>query len=75
MTLALPIKEMSRTEKLRAMDDLWHDLASAADEIDSPEWHDRQLRETAALVASGSATFADWAETKVRIRQQVAFGL
>jgi hypothetical protein len=72
MILTLPLKEMSRTEKLRAMEDIWHNLAADADEVPSPAWHEALLQETETAVANGDATFSDWETAKLRIRQRAA---
>ncbi len=70
MATILPIKEMSQAEKLRAMEELWADLAS--DELASPRWHNDVLRETEKLVAAGKAKFSDWETAKRRIREKTA---
>jgi hypothetical protein len=72
MTLTLPLKEMSRAEKLRAMEDIWHDLAADADALPSPAWHEALLQETETAVANGAATFSDWEVAKLRIRNRAA---
>jgi hypothetical protein len=39
MPVALPLKKMSRGEKLRAMEALWADLSQDEDRFESPLWH------------------------------------
>ena len=60
MTVTLPLKEMSRSEKLRVMEDVWSDLAATEEDLPSPEWHEAVLQETEQLVATGAAKFSDW---------------
>ncbi len=72
MTLTLPLKEMSRTEKLRMLEDIWQDLASSEPDLPSPGWHEKVLNDTERLVASGGAAFSDWESAKIRIRQRAA---
>ncbi len=45
---ALQIAQMSREEKLRTMEALWADLSASDTDIESPPWHQRALKETAA---------------------------
>ena len=60
MAVALPIRRISRTDKLRAMEALWADLSRDEAEIDSPGWHGVILRGTDQLVREGNAKFSDW---------------
>ena len=41
----LPLKKMSRDEKLRAMEALWADLSQDENRLESPAWHGQALRE------------------------------
>ena len=50
MAVILPIKRMSRAEKLRAMEALWEDLSREESQFDSPAWHAKALRQTERLV-------------------------
>ena len=72
MPLALPLKKMSRDEKLRAMEALWADLSQDEDRFESPVWHAQALREAERAVKNGKAQFSDWEETKKRIRRKAA---
>ena len=60
MAVSLPIKRMSRADKLRAMEALWADLSRAEAAIESPDWHGAVLRETEQLVRDGKAKFSNW---------------
>ncbi len=72
MGIALAIKHMSRSDKLRAMEALWADLAQDESRMNSPAWHAEALRETDSLVRQGKAKFSDWQEAKRRIRRKAA---
>lgn len=67
MIVDLPIKRMSRKDKLRAMEALWADLSEDDAAFDSPNWHGEVLRETEELVREGKAKFSDWQTARRRI--------
>jgi hypothetical protein len=67
MPTILPLKKMSRLEKLRAMEALWTDLSQDDDAFESPAWHEGALRDAERAVAAGTAKFSDWDEAKQRL--------
>jgi hypothetical protein len=71
MPAKLPLNEMSLEEKLQAMEALWEDLSREPDRIESPSWHEDVLKETQRRVESGEATFSDWEEAKVSVRDRL----
>jgi hypothetical protein len=72
MAVTLPLKRMSRADKLRAMEALWTDLSQDEREFDSPAWHGTALHETERLVREGKAKFSDWPAARRRIRRKAA---
>jgi hypothetical protein len=72
MATVLPLKKMSRAEKLRAMEAIWTDLTQNDQQFDSPAWHGDALREAERAVESGTAKFDDWDEAKKRLRRKAA---
>jgi hypothetical protein len=68
----LPLKTMSRADKLREMEALWADLSEPEAGFESPAWHKEELKKTEARVAVGRARFSDWAEAKERLRRKTA---
>ncbi len=72
MPVVLPLKKMSRDEKLRAMEALWVDLSKDDDRFESPAWHAPVLREAERAIKNGRAKFSDWEEAKKRIRRKAA---
>ena len=72
MPVVLPLKKMSRDEKLRAMEALWADLSQDEDRFESPAWHAQALREAERAMKNGKAKFSDREEAKKRIRRKAA---
>jgi hypothetical protein len=67
---ALPIKKMSRDEKLRAMEELWESLSQDESDYESPPWHEDALRETAERYEAGQEQPIDWAAAKRELRKR-----
>jgi hypothetical protein len=72
MPTVLPLKRMSRVQKLRAMEELWADISRDDDRYESPAWHKDALEEAKRAVESGKAKFSDWEEAKERLRRKIA---
>ena len=72
MPITLPLKKMTRSDKLRAMEALWTDLSSDDAKVNSPAWHADALKETEHLVREGKAKFMDWGEAKSLLRRKAA---
>jgi hypothetical protein len=70
--ITLPLKKMSRSEKLRMMEAIWADLSQDEDSLESPSWHLKALREAERLVEQGKAKFADWEQVKQRVRRKAS---
>ena len=71
MSVHLPLKDMTRQEKLEAMEALWDDLARASEPVESPDWHGENLEERRQKVAGGKAHFSDWETAKSAIRSKL----
>jgi hypothetical protein len=67
---AFPIHQMSRLEKLSAMEALWEDLSRDEKTLESPAWHEDALRETERRVAAGEEKPLDWELAKKELRQR-----
>ena len=74
MAVTLPIQQMSREDKLMAMELLWADLSRDESGMDSPAWHEDVLRETEELIRGGKAKFSDWNVAQRRIRSKASRG-
>lgn len=70
MNTILDMDRLTRTEKLRAMEELWQDLNKADDEYPSPEWHGEVLREREAALNSGGDEFVPWEDAKKILREK-----
>jgi hypothetical protein len=71
MDIALPLEKMTIAEKLRVMEALWSDLTRDEEQLESPAWHGKILRERAARVKQGKESFMDWETAKKQLRNRV----
>ena len=71
----LPLNEMSVEEKLETMETIWASLSANPEAIESPAWHDEELRVREARVASGEMRFVDWETAKEELRRQTSMAL
>lgn len=70
MATTLPLKSMTKVEKLRAMEELWADLTKNQDRFASPSWHLHELRATESRVLAGKEEFTDWDAAKKSLRRR-----
>jgi hypothetical protein len=70
--MKLDLLQMSRDEKIRAMHELWEDLARDDQAVHSPAWHEDVLRDTAERLRDGKEGVRDWAEAKDELRRRLA---
>jgi hypothetical protein len=71
-TSALPIDQMTVSEKLMAMEALWDSLCQDEASIPVQEWHKQVLDERRRQIETGEAKFVDWATAKERIRDRIS---
>ena len=64
------IENMSREEKLRAMELLWQEISTEDPAPESPGWHGEVLEQTRSRVSAGTEPVVDWEEAKRRLRSQ-----
>ncbi|WP_395742768.1 addiction module protein [Prosthecobacter sp.] len=67
MTTLLPLDQMSRGEKLRALMDLENDLFPVTDDKQPPSWHLELLEETERRLAAGEEQFVSLEEARRRM--------
>ena len=72
MKIALPLKEMTVSEKIGIMEEIWTDLSSVNSGYSPPDWHERILEERSRLAESGQVGFTDWETAKREIRDRVS---
>ena len=71
MNTVLDIGKLTRTEKLRAMEELWEDLSRSGDRYPSPQWHGDVLREREEAIQAGEEEFIPWEAAKRKLRESV----
>ena len=70
MPAILDLKQMSRPEKVRLMEEIWRDLSADEHELESPSWHGEIIAERTAKVEEGMGTFLTLAELKARLAKK-----
>lgn len=68
----LPLDEMSAEEKVQTMEAIWQNLSANPEAIESPAWHEKELRVREAQIESGETKFVDWEKAKAEIRRQTS---
>ena len=64
MNVTLPLDQMTISDKLQAIEEIWEDLCRSAKDVPSPPWHADVLRARDARTKDGSANYVDWAQAK-----------
>ena len=72
MPFNLPLNEMTREEKLAAMEALWEDLVRTPEAIESPAWHKEVLDERLRKLKEGKSQFIDWETAKEALRKKLS---
>ncbi len=67
MKIALPLDEMSVSDKISVMEDLWADLTRSASRYSPPDWHGKILEVRSELAKAGEVGFTDWETAKKEI--------
>lgn len=70
MILASDIPKLSKVEKVTMMELLWADLSSPPDELESPDWHQSELKETERRYLAGDEKPVNWGTAKEQLRNQ-----
>jgi len=68
----LPLNEMSVEEKLQTMEALWQSLSADPGAVESPAWHEKELRERERNIESGESKFVEWEKAKADIRRRTS---
>ncbi|HBB16450.1 MAG: addiction module antitoxin RelB [Syntrophus sp. RIFOXYC2_FULL_54_9] len=71
MNLTLPLDQMTISDKLRTIEEIWEDLCRSAEDVPSPSWHADVLCAREDRVNEGSSKYLDWGEAKKNIRDNV----
>lgn len=72
MAITIPLKEMTVAEKIQAMESIWEDLCSHAENLSSPAWHEDVLAEREEMQQRGEDQFEDWETAKKNIRNKIS---
>ena len=72
MKVTLPLKEMTVSEKIGIMEEIWSDLLRADEGYSPPAWHARIIEERSRLAESEEVGFTDWETAKKQIRDGVS---
>lgn len=64
------IKQLSQKEKLMTIEAIWADLLVSSEQIQSPSWHLKALKETEERVAAGLEEPIDWEQAKAKLRKE-----
>lgn len=68
MDLVLRLDEMSVAEKMAAMERLWENICSQAEQVPSPAWHEELLAARAQRLREGKTGFSEIREVRERLR-------
>ena len=71
MLASVDLKQMTLSEKVRLMEELWDDLCGTADGVQSPDWHREVLDERERKIVSGEESFVDWESAKRKLRERL----
>ena len=69
-TLDLPLRKMTASDKLRAIETLWEDLARDERQVKSPDWHFDVLKEREQRRKAGKDKGLDWETAKKELRRR-----
>jgi len=70
-SIKLDLQTISREQKLKAMHEIWEDLAGDDQSLESPGWHADVLQETADRIRDGCEGVDDWEEAKDELRRRM----
>ncbi len=65
------IEEMTASQKVKLMEELWKAMSHRPDDYVVPERHRRILEERRVAVERGEIEYIDWEEAKRQIRSEI----
>ncbi len=71
MRLSIPLQQMTATDKLQAIEEIWADLARESEDVPSPAWHGDVLRAREQHVTDGTPRFLDIDDAKQAVRERI----
>ncbi|HEV7683578.1 MAG TPA: addiction module protein [Pyrinomonadaceae bacterium] len=67
---AVTIKQLSVTERLDLISELWDSIPDSLEELPIPEWHPEELECRLAAADADPDTAIPWEEVRQRLRKQ-----
>ncbi|MFA7382761.1 MAG: addiction module protein [Desulfurivibrionaceae bacterium] len=67
---ALTVFDLSPSEKLQLVEDLWDDLAASSADVPVHDWQKTELARRKANLLANPASGLSWSEVKLRVRSQ-----
>ena len=52
------------------MEVIWEDLPDEEEQVESPDWHKKALKETEHRLSSGQEKIVDWKDAKKELRNR-----
>jgi putative addiction module component (TIGR02574 family) len=65
-----PIEEMTPSQKVELMEQLWESMSRRPEEVEPPEWHGELLKQREEAVRNGTDKFISLEEAEKRIREK-----
>jgi len=65
---ATSVFDLSPSEKLQLVEDLWDDLAASPDSVPVHDWHKQELERRKANLLRNPASVVSWEQVKQRVR-------
>ena len=72
MNSQILLEEMTFSEKMGLMEDLWNHISRGKGEFSPPEWHGEVLKIRKERIESGEIGFTDWEVAKKEIRDRLS---
>jgi len=64
------IEEMTPTQRVELMEELWKAMSRKPDEIESPAWHGEELKRREEALKNGTDSFITLEEAEAYIRKR-----
>ncbi len=58
------LKKLSKAERIKAMETLWESMLYDDGEIETPDWHERILKQRKKIIENGTAQFISISDLK-----------
>lgn len=72
MSAMVSVSQLTSSEKIELMEELWADLSRKNGDYSPPAWHGEILAERKKLAESGEVGFTEWEKAKQEIRDRVS---